>query len=136
MQTFRQDLIYAFQQIKRGKGVAAIVVLMIAIGIGANTAIFGLFKATLNQAPFRDIDRLVRIRMTPPDQGESNAWIAIPEYIAIQEENKTFEVIVTPADATTFVNVALLFTVVAAVASIVPMLRALRLEPRAVLAEA
>jgi ABC-type antimicrobial peptide transport system permease subunit len=42
---------------------------------------------------------------------------------------------VTPTDVTTFVNVALLFTVVATVASIVPMFRALRLEPRAVLAE-
>jgi putative ABC transport system permease protein len=93
MQTLRQDLTYAFQQIRRGKGIAAMVVLMIAIGVGANTAIFGLFKATLTQAPFRDIDRLVRIRMTPPDQGESSPWIAIPEYIAIQEENKTFEAV-------------------------------------------
>lgn len=106
METFRQDLTYAFQQIKRGKGIAAMVVLMIAIGIGANTAIFGLFKATLYQAPFRDIDRLVRIRMTPPDQGESSAWIAIPEYIAIQEENNTFEVVGASDDSALTLGVA------------------------------
>jgi ABC-type antimicrobial peptide transport system permease subunit len=42
---------------------------------------------------------------------------------------------VTPTDPPTFVNVALLFTVVAIAAGLVPTYRALRLEPRSVLAE-
>jgi putative ABC transport system permease protein len=42
---------------------------------------------------------------------------------------------VTPTDPPTFINVALLFTVVAIAAGLIPTFRALRLEPRRVLAE-
>ena len=90
METLREDLTSAFRQIRRRKGYAAAVVLMIGIGIGANTAIFGLFKATFDQPPFPDIDRLVRIRTSPP-QGESSPWVAIPEYLALEEQNRVFE---------------------------------------------
>ncbi len=94
MQTLREDLTSAFRQIRHRKGIAAAVVLMIGIGIGANTAIFGLFKATFDQPPFPDIDRLVRIRTSPPQgQGESSPWVAIPEYLALEEQNQVFEAI-------------------------------------------
>jgi len=92
MQTLREDLASAFRQIRHRKGVAAAVVLMIAIGIGANTAIFGLFKATFDQPPFPEMDRLVRIRTSPP-QGDSSPWASIPEYLALEEQNSVFEAI-------------------------------------------
>ncbi len=94
MQTFGEDLTSAFRQIRRRKGIAAAVVLMIGIGVGANTAIFGVFKATFDQPPFHDMDRLVRIRTSPPQgQGESSPWVAIPEYLALEEQNQVFEAI-------------------------------------------
>jgi putative ABC transport system permease protein len=94
MQILREDLASAFRQIRRRKGIAAAVVLMIGIGIGANTAIFGLFKATFNQPPFPETERLVRIRTSPPQgQGESSPWVAIPEYLALEEQNQVFEAI-------------------------------------------
>jgi putative ABC transport system permease protein len=92
MQTLREDLTSAFRQIRHRKGLAAAVVLMIGIGIGANTAIFGFLKATFDRPPFPDMDRLVRITTSPPlGQGESSPWISIPEYLALEEVNLVFE---------------------------------------------
>ena len=92
MQILREDLIFAFRHIRHAKGIAAAVVLMIGIGIGANTAIFGLFKATFDEPPFPDMDRLVRIRTSAPGQ-ESTPWVSIPEYLALEEQSKVFEAI-------------------------------------------
>jgi putative ABC transport system permease protein len=94
METIREDLRSALRHLRQRKGVAAAVVLMMAIGIGANTAVFGLFKATFDQPPYPEMDRLVRIRTTPPQgQGDPSPWVAIPEYIALQEPNSVFEAI-------------------------------------------
>src|SRR5688572_3095986 len=92
MQALREDLTLAFRHIRSGKAVAAAVVLMIAIGIGANTTIFGLFKATFDEPPFRDMDRLVRIRTSAPGQ-ESTPMVSIPEYVALAEQHRAFEAI-------------------------------------------
>ncbi len=58
----RSNLRFAFRQFRRAPGFTAVVVLTLALGLGANTAIFGIVNATfLRPLPYPEPDRLVRV---------------------------------------------------------------------------
>lgn len=60
--TMRQDFRYALRQFRRAPAFTAVAVVTLAIGIGANAAIFGVVKSVLLDAlPYRDADRLMRV---------------------------------------------------------------------------
>jgi putative ABC transport system permease protein len=62
------DLRFAFRQLKSAPGFALVSILTLALGIGANTAIFSVVKAVLlNQLPYGEPDRLVKIAESDPD---------------------------------------------------------------------
>ena len=84
------DLAHSFRRLARAPGFAAIAVLTLALGIGANTAIFSLVKAVLLQPlPYGDPDRLVMI-WGNRDKGETT-WIAGPEILTYAGQTATFE---------------------------------------------
>ena len=57
-----QDLKYSVRMLRKNPGFACVVVITLALGIGANTAIFSFVNAViLNPLPFPDSDRLVVI---------------------------------------------------------------------------
>src|SRR5688500_3497458 len=57
-----QDIRFAVRQFRRAPGFAALAVVTLALGIGANAAIFGVVKSVLLDAlPYADADRLVRV---------------------------------------------------------------------------
>jgi putative ABC transport system permease protein len=62
LSTFVQDLRYAFRQFRRTPGFAATVILVLALGLGANTAIFSVINALLlRPLPYRQPDRLAEL---------------------------------------------------------------------------
>jgi hypothetical protein len=63
-----QDVRSAVRSLRRTPGVSALVVLSLALGIGANTAIFGLARSVLFEpVPYRDADRVVLVELYLPD---------------------------------------------------------------------
>jgi len=64
--TFRQDIRNAFRVLFRSRGFAVAAIVMVALGIGANTAIFSVLRASsLHGSPLPDPDRLTIIWTTP-----------------------------------------------------------------------
>jgi putative ABC transport system permease protein len=77
---FLQDLKIALRSLARAKGLAITVVLTLALGIGANAAIFSLVRGVLLRPLVnRGEDRLVYIRQSAPGIGVENATFSVPE---------------------------------------------------------
>src|SRR5215472_11781297 len=75
-----QDLRYAFRMLRRGPGVTAVAVVSLALGIGANTAIFSVIDALmLRTLPVRNPEQLVELRKTSDSSSGYNPWFGYPE---------------------------------------------------------
>jgi putative ABC transport system permease protein len=82
---FAQDLKVALRSLVRAKGLAITVVLTLALGIGANAAIFTLVRGILLRPLVnRDESRLIYIRQSMPGIGNSNTNFSVPEYRDIE----------------------------------------------------
>lgn len=81
-----QDLRHGLVLMRRDPGVSALIVLVLALGIGGNAAVFTLLKAAfLDRLPFRDAGRLVTII-------ENDGWIpTVSEFLEIQKHSRTLE---------------------------------------------
>jgi putative ABC transport system permease protein len=78
--SFFRDLRVAFHSLMRSKGLATIVILTLALGIGANAAIFTLVRGVLLKPLVnRDENRLIYIRQSAPGLGSDNITFSVPE---------------------------------------------------------
>jgi putative ABC transport system permease protein len=89
MSLFR-DLKVAFHSLLRTKGLAITVILTLALGIGANAAIFTLVRGVLLKPLVnRDEDRLIYIRQSAPGIGDDNETFSVPEIQDLRASVKT-----------------------------------------------
>ncbi|MEA2692534.1 MAG: hypothetical protein QOJ16_1921 [Acidobacteriota bacterium] len=80
MQKLRQDLVFALRQLRRNPGFTAATVLTLALGIGANTAIFSIVSGVLlRPLPFQDGERLVQVKHGQPGPGPETVFFSVPE---------------------------------------------------------
>jgi len=88
-----QDLQFAVRTFRRSPGFTFAVLFTLALGIGANTAIFSVVDgALLHPAPFPEADRLVSLYQTLPQGGDRNA-VSYPNLLDWQQQSQTFEAI-------------------------------------------
>lgn len=103
--TLRQDLVFALRVLRRSPGFTAVALLTLALGIGANSAIFSVVNGVLLEPlPYADADRLVYIYSRFPTLEFDEFWVSPPEYRELQERSRSFQSI--GAWRTTRVNIA------------------------------
>jgi putative ABC transport system permease protein len=89
MQTFWQDIRFAVRMLLKNWSVTAIIIVVLALGIGANTAIFSVVNAALlRPLPYTDPDRLVRLSEDSPQVPQMS--ISYPNFLDWREQNKVF----------------------------------------------
>src|SRR6266542_6247060 len=77
---FLHDLRTALRSLARAKGLTITVALTLALGIGANAAIFSVVRGVLLRPLVnRDEDRLIYIRQSAPGLGAENTTFSVPE---------------------------------------------------------
>ncbi|MBZ5620713.1 MAG: ABC transporter permease [Acidobacteriia bacterium] len=92
MHRLLQDLRYALRMLRKSPGLSAVIVLSLAIGIGANSAIFSVVNALLlRPLPYPDPDRLAILWLRSPGINIPQDWPSPGQYIDLQTENHSFE---------------------------------------------
>ena len=87
-----QDLRYALRTLRKSPAFLTITVLTLALGIGANLAIFTVVNAVLLQPlPFREPERIVRVFDDLRGAGAKNVGMSVPELYDLSERSGVFE---------------------------------------------
>jgi putative ABC transport system permease protein len=86
------DVRYAARTLRRSSGFAAVAVLTLALGIGANSAIFSVVNGVvLRPLPYEEPEALVSIATQFPTLGFDRFWMSPPEFMELGEWNRSFE---------------------------------------------
>jgi predicted permease len=89
-----QDLRFGLRMLAKHRGFTAVAVLTLALGIGANTAIFSLVNGILlSPLPYREPDRLVRLIQASPNLGLATWGVSQANFAAYREQNRSLETI-------------------------------------------
>lgn len=92
MHTFMQDFRYALRMLHKNLGLTSVIIASLAIGIGANTAIFGVVDALLlRPLAYPRPERLANIWLHSPAIGIFMDWPSPGQYIDLQQQNHSFE---------------------------------------------
>ena len=93
MNTIMQDLRFALRMLRKNPGFTTVAVLVLAIGIGASTAIFSVVDAVLLRLPYPNADRLVAIQDSYASYG--NVTISYPQYLYWKDQRQIFDHVIT-----------------------------------------
>jgi predicted permease len=92
METLWQDLYYGLRMLWKNPGFAAVAILSLAIGIGANSAIFSVTNALLlRPLSYEGADRLVILWNRSPGLNVAQDWFSPGQYLDVKMQNQVFE---------------------------------------------
>jgi putative ABC transport system permease protein len=92
MDNLRSDIRYALRSLSKRPGFTFIAVLTLALGIGANTAIFSAINALLlKPLPFPELDRVVAVWDKMPSRGVLHNEVAMANYLDLKAQNQSFD---------------------------------------------
>jgi predicted permease len=91
IETVAQDIRYGLRMLRKSPGFTTIAVLTLAVGMGANTAIFSIVEAVLlHPLPFRNANRLIDITEYAPGKVD-NAGVPYPDYLVWRQQATALE---------------------------------------------
>jgi len=94
-----QDVRYALRQLRKNPVFTIVVVITLALGIGANTAIFSVVHTVLlAPLPYRDVDRLMMIWGSNPSRGDRQFPVSAGDFTDWKQKNDVFEDIAASYD--------------------------------------
>jgi putative ABC transport system permease protein len=127
----RQDLRHARRSLWRTPGFTMTTVLIVALGIGATTALFSVLSAVLlRPLPYPDAERLVEVWGTRRDNGAARDATALPDYRAMRDGNQSFDALGAFAGTSLILTGGDRAEYVQAVSMTATMWRVLDLPPR------
>jgi len=92
METFWQDIRYGARMLLKSPGVSVVATIALALGIGANTAIFSVVNAVLlRPLPFPSSERLMSLWSTSTSLGVLRGSISYPDFADWRSQNQVFE---------------------------------------------
>jgi hypothetical protein len=92
MSAFLHDLRYAIRILLKNPGFTLVAVVTLALGIGANTALFSVIDAVLlRPLPFHEPARLVAVRSVDPKNPDGEGSISYPAFLDWREQSHSFE---------------------------------------------
>jgi hypothetical protein len=82
LEELRQDLVYALRALRSAPGFALVALLTLALGIGANTAIFSVVRGVLlSPLPFPDADRVIRVWHANQSENDLKSQVSEPDFL-------------------------------------------------------
>ena len=91
-QDLLQDLRYGARKLRKSPGFTLVAVMTLALGVGANTAVFSVVNAVLlRPLPFPDSERIVAFDGVNPSKGITDSNMSVPDFADWKEQSRSFE---------------------------------------------